>query len=179
MRWAALWTLLLAAVLIPFALFAGRFDAIAERIARGDFSGWPAAVAVAGLLAIDVLLPVPSSVVSTAAGALFGFAAGTAVSWTGMTAGCALGYALGRLATGVARRLVGDASLDRASKLAARHGHWAIALTRPVPVLAEAGIVFAGIARAPAARSLAVAALANLVISVAWSALGAVSVGRW
>jgi membrane protein DedA with SNARE-associated domain len=173
MRWAALWIVLLAAVLVPYFLFEDRFAPLAARIARGEMAAWPAAAAIGGLLALDVLLPVPSSVVATLAGALLGFWRGAAVCWLGMTAGCAMGYAIGRRASGAATRLVGAEGLDRASALAARHGGWAIVLARAVPVLAEATVVFAGIARAPALPLLVAAALANLGIAIAYAAVGA------
>ncbi len=57
-------------------------------------SGWgrPAvAGGIAGLLAVDLLLPVPSSVVMTLAGVLLGFWAGLATSLVGGVVGGALG----------------------------------------------------------------------------------------
>ncbi len=49
----------------------------------------PALVALAtvGLLSSDILLPVPSSVVSTVAGSQLGVVGATLASWLGMTAG--------------------------------------------------------------------------------------------
>jgi len=95
MRWAILWILLIGLVLLPFLLFEAQFNQFAEYITRSDTSRWLVGTAVFALLALDVFLPVPSSIVSTASGVLLGFAPGSAVVWGGMMAGCLLGYAVG------------------------------------------------------------------------------------
>lgn len=175
MRWAALWFLLLALVLVPFLVFEKQFEQLATWLAQGNASGWATAGAIGGLLALDVFLPVPSSIVSTGAGVLLGFWRGAAVIWLGMTAGCLVGYTFGARAAGAARRLVGDASLARAATVMDRHGRWALVLCRPIPVLAEASVVFAGLVRTPRAPFLALTAGSNLGIALAYAAVGAYS----
>jgi uncharacterized membrane protein YdjX (TVP38/TMEM64 family) len=175
MRWAALGVLVLALLLVPFLLFEEQFERLATWLAEGNASGWTTAVTIGGLLAFDVFLPVPSSIVSTGAGALLGFWRGAMVVWTGMTAGCLIAYALGRGASQGARRVVGGESLARAQGLSQRFGAWAILICRPVPVLAEATVVFAGIVRAPLGPFLALTASSNLGIALAYSAVGAFS----
>ena len=66
MRWAILWILLIGMVLLPFLLFEQQFNEFAEYVTRSDSSRWLVAGAVFSLLALDVFLPVPSSIVSTA-----------------------------------------------------------------------------------------------------------------
>ena len=85
--------LLIGLVLLPFLLFEQQFNAFAEHVTRDGTSKWLVASAVFALLALDVFLPVPSSIVSTASGVLLGFGLGSAVVWTGMMAGCLVGYA--------------------------------------------------------------------------------------
>lgn len=173
MRWAVLWLAVIALVLIPFFLFEEQFNAFAAEIAGGRVSPLAATAAIAALLTFDVLLPVPSSIVSTAAGVLLGFTLGTAIVWGGMMAGCLVAYALGARGSGVAGRFVGAESLERARALAARHGEWAIVICRPIPVLAEATIVAAGLVRAPLRRVLMLAGAANLGIAAGYAAVGA------
>jgi len=175
MRWALLWFLLLALVLLPFLVFEKQFEQLATWLAQGNASGWATAGAIGALLALDVFLPVPSSIVSTGAGVLLGFWRGAAVVWIGMTLGCLVGYAFGARAAGAARRLVGDASLAHAGTVMERHGQWAILLCRPVPVLAEASVVFAGLVRTPLVPFLALTAGSNLGIALAYAAVGASS----
>jgi uncharacterized membrane protein YdjX (TVP38/TMEM64 family) len=141
MRWALLWVLLIALVLVPFLLFEEQFNAVAAQATRGDATGWLAAGSIIALLALDVFLPIPSSIVSTAAGVLLGLWRGVAVVWIGMMLTCVLGYAFGSRASGAARRLVGTKSLDHAEHLVRRYGDWTIVLCRPVPVLAEVSVI--------------------------------------
>jgi uncharacterized membrane protein YdjX (TVP38/TMEM64 family) len=174
-RWALLLVALLALILVPFVLFEPWFEALGERIVAGGMPRGLAAVTVAGFLALDIFLPVPSSIVSTAAGALFGFGLGTLVIWLGMTLGCGLGYAVGARSSGLARRLVGEDGLRRAAAVAERYGAWGLAASRAVPVLAEASVVLAGLVRSPFPPFLVVTTLANLGIAVAYAAIGAYS----
>ena len=88
---------------------------------------------------------------------------------------CVMGYALGARASGLARRFVGEAGLTRAERLRARYGDWTIVMCRPVPVLAEASVIFAGLVGAPFARFVALTALSNLGIAVGYAAFGAFS----
>ena len=175
MRWAVLWVLLIGIVLTPFFLFEDQFNALAAHIAGGGVSRSLAASAIFALLALDVFLPVPSSLVATAAGVLLGFMSGAAVVWLGMTAGCVLAYLVGRRASAGAAWIVGGDSLGRAEELVRRYGDVALVICRPVPVVAEASVVFAGIARAPAARVVWLTGLANLGIAAGYAAFGAFS----
>jgi len=175
MRWALVWVILFAFVLTPFLLFEERFNSYASYLSSGATSAWIAGSAIALLLALDLILPVPSSIVSTAAGALLGFWPGTMVCWIGMMAGCLIAYWTGARVTGAAARFVGDDSIEKSAEMMRRHGDWAIALCRPIPVVAEASVLFAGIVRAPFGRFVVLTALANLGISVGYAAIGAFS----
>lgn len=175
MRWTVLWLLLLAVVLAPFLVFEKQFEQLATWLANGNASGWFTAGAIGALLAFDVFLPVPSSIVSTGAGVMLGFWRGAAVIWIGMTAGCLIGYAVGARAAGAARRFVGADSLARAGKVMEQYGPWALVLCRPIPVLAEASVVFAGLVRTPPAPFLLLTSGSNLGIAAAYAAVGAYS----
>ena len=175
MRWAILWTVLLAVVLIPFFVFEPQFERLATWLAQGNASGWATAAAIGGLLTFDVFLPVPSSIVSTAGGALLGFWGGVVVIWIGMTIGCLVAYVFGAYAAAPARKLVGGDSLERASRVMKRYGPWALVICRPIPVLAESSVVFAGLVRSPLPPFLWLTALANLGIAIAYAAVGAFS----
>jgi uncharacterized membrane protein YdjX (TVP38/TMEM64 family) len=174
-RWVVLWVVLIAIVLVPFLVFETQFEQLATWLAEGNASGWATAGAIGALLALDVFLPVPSSIVSTGAGVLLGFGAGAAVIWVGMTLGCLIGYVFGAYAAAPARRLVGADGLDRAGKVMDRYGTWAIVICRPIPVLAESSVVFAGLVKSPLAPFLWLTALADLGIAIAYAAVGAFS----
>ncbi|WP_160174494.1 TVP38/TMEM64 family protein [Archangium violaceum] len=174
--WTLLGTLLLTAILVPFFLWEERLLAATTAFLQMPHSRGLSAVALAGLLAADIVLPVPSSLVNLAAGSLLGSWVGTAVSWTGLMVSAVVGYLLGQGASATAlRRLVGN-SEGRAAAVIATHGHWGLMVCRGVPVLAEASVVLAGFHRMPFRRFLAVCALSNLGIATAYSALGAYAV---
>jgi membrane protein DedA with SNARE-associated domain len=56
-----------------------------------------------------------------------------------------------------------------------RYGDYTIVLCRPVPVLAEASVIFAGLAGAPFDRFVLLSLLSNLGIAVGYAAFGAFS----
>ena len=175
MRLVLLIGLIFALIIIPFLIFEKQFEALGTWLAEGHASGWTSASIIAALLALDVFLPVPSSIVSTGAGVLLGFWRGAAVIWIGMTIGCAIGYAFGAKAAGAARRLVGEDGLARANQIMERHGNWALVVSRPIPVLAESSVVFAGIVRSPIRPFAWMTTLSNLGIALAYAAVGAFS----
>lgn len=173
MKWLWLTLALIALILVPFFLFEEYFTGLAERVTSGQVSTPLAVSVIGGLLALDVLLPVPSSIVSAAAGVLLGFWLGAAVVWIAMMISCVLAYAIGARSSRLARRIVGDESLQRAGDVAARYGAAAIAICRPVPVLAEASVIAAGLTRVPLRRFLAVCAWSNVGVAVVYAAIGA------
>jgi uncharacterized membrane protein YdjX (TVP38/TMEM64 family) len=175
MRWVILIGLMFALIIIPFLIFEKQFEALGAWLAAGHASGWLSALTIGGLLALDVFLPVPSSIVSTGAGVLLGFWRGAAVIWVGMTVGCAIGYVFGAQSAGAARRLVGADGLARANQIMDRHGNWALVVCRPIPVLAESSIVFAGLVRSPVRPFVWMTTLSNLGIAIAYAAVGAFS----
>lgn len=175
-RWTLLTLLALAVILVPFAIWEEPITRWVEaRIA--DESSRPLLAAIlGGALAADVLLPIPSSLISTAAGYALGLSGGALVSWAGMTVGALFGYALGaKPARNFTRRFVGDAELVRAQAAFGRWGGWALIACRAVPVLAEASVVFAGVAGMSLGRFLALVSLANLAVALAYAAVGALA----
>ncbi|MDQ4071112.1 MAG: VTT domain-containing protein [Actinomycetota bacterium] len=101
-----------------------------------------AAVIGVGLLVADVVLPVPSSVVMLAHGALFGVLPGALLSLVGRTGNAVAGVVIGR---GAGRLLGGrrPSRSGRGAELVERWGLAAVVLTRPLPVLAESTLVAA------------------------------------
>ena len=88
---------LLAVPVVPFLIVGERLEACIAGWLSLDLSPGTVAVAVFGLLASDIVLPVPSSVVITFGGRILGFWDGTGVAWCGMTAGAVIAFWLGRV----------------------------------------------------------------------------------
>ncbi|MCC7008145.1 MAG: VTT domain-containing protein [Acidobacteria bacterium] len=173
MRWAAVFVVLFALILVPFVLFEDRFNALGDRLLHANVPPAYAAGAVVGFLTADVLLPIPSSVVSAGAGLILGFWRGAAAVWAGMTASCLVGYAFGAGAAGAARRFVGEGGMARAGALSARYGDFALVLCRPIPVLAEASVIVSGIVKRPFGRFVQLTTWANLGVAMGYAAIGA------
>jgi uncharacterized membrane protein YdjX (TVP38/TMEM64 family) len=113
-----------------------------------------------GLLIADVLLPVPSSIVMVAHGALFGVLWGTMLSLLGSVGAAMFGFAIGRRGGVLLERVVTPAERARASSILARWGTLAIIVTRPVPLLAETVAIMAG-ASTMSWRAIIVASIAG------------------
>lgn len=172
-------TVVLAIPIAPFLLWGETLESKITRWTQETEDRTAAALAIGGVLAADVFLPVPSSLVSTLGGAKLGLVGGTLVSWLGMTVGAALGFAAARLGgTPLTRRLAGDEELARMTKLAERFGVQTLVFTRPLPVLAEATVLLLGASGLSWRRVAAPLALSNLGIAAAYSAAGRFAMQR-
>jgi len=172
-RWVAIGLVLAATIIVPFLLFGDALEAaVVQWLETGPSMAAIVAVVVV-VLASDVLLPVPSSIVATAAGALLGFGLGTAANTVGLMLGAGVGYGIGAAGRGAAERVVGAAELRSAQALFERRGDIVVATLRPIPVLAELSVVFAGVTAMPRGKFALYTGLANLGIGAAYAGLGA------
>ncbi len=105
-----------------------------------------------GLLVVDVLLPVPSSIVVSLLGGRLGFLPGWGAAWLGLTLGNLLGYGIGRLWP-----------QPLAPDLPERPTLVMLLVSRPVPILAEALTMAAGASRAGLFPALTACAAGNAV----------------
>jgi uncharacterized membrane protein YdjX (TVP38/TMEM64 family) len=168
--------LALAVPILPFAVWGDSAETRMAACLHAAASPRTVAALVFGLLATDVFLPVPSSVVNTVAGEALGFGLATAVSWAGLTAGAVLGFALARwFGRPLALRLAGRDDLEKIDAAADRFGPLVLVLARPVPVLAEASVLLVGTTRLSWRWFLAPVVLSNLGIAVVYSALGSLA----
>jgi uncharacterized membrane protein YdjX (TVP38/TMEM64 family) len=166
-------TILLLIPIVPFLIWGDSVEAWVADWTHRAGSPWVVATGVAGVLATDVFLPVPSSLVSTFAGAKLGTVAGTLASWTGMSCGAIFGFALARAwGRPLAQRLSRPADLDRMAEASQRYGPIILVVTRALPVLAEASVLLMGIHRLSWKKFLPAVLLSNLGIAIAYSAFG-------
>lgn len=135
------------------------------------------AVLLIGLLALDVVLPVPSSMVALFAVAALGSVGGYLVIFIGLCLGAGLGYALG---AGYFRLLSSRLGLHQRQpgQLAYRLGTLSLICLRGVPVLAETSVVAAGMQRYPLRAFILVTTLANAGLALAYSAIGSFLVAQ-
>ena len=137
----------------------------------GEAAPWVAVVGFVLLLA-DVILPVPSSVVMMFLGGVVGFPAGVALSWLATTASGLLAFGIGRR---IGRRARPPEGLERRLR---SHGVLVVAVTRPVPVLAETTAVAAGMVPAMTWRRMTIGTVAGTAPpAVIFAAAGAFAHG--
>jgi uncharacterized membrane protein YdjX (TVP38/TMEM64 family) len=165
--------IVLAAPIIPFVLMGGSIDAWFARWSAAQPDRLSSALVVIGLLATDIFLPVPASLVSTFGGGQLGWLLGTAASWAGMTIGAVAGFALARwCGAPLARRFSHAASLERTQALGERYGPGVIIITRGIPLLAEASVLLLGVERLPWRKFLPPLMLSNLGLSLVYASFG-------
>ena len=161
---------------VPFLAFGSQMSQWVQRVERWDESGsaLPATAAViVGLLATDIFLPIPSSVVSTMGGWKLGVWGGTMASWVGMSVGAIFGFALARRwGRPFALWFCRQEDLGRMQELSHRFGPWVLVITRSVPVVAEASVLLTGIHHLSWHRFLPPVLLCNVGIALAYSAFG-------
>lgn len=159
--------------IIPFLFFGGRFEDWLRGVAE-DPPSVPATMAlVIGLLSTDILLPIPSSVVSTMAGWQLGWWRGTLATWSGMNLGAIIGFALARKwGQPFALWFSKAEDLERMRAVSHEYGPLVLVLTRGMPVFAEASVLISGIHQLSWRRFLPAVVLSNLGIALAYSAFG-------
>jgi uncharacterized membrane protein YdjX (TVP38/TMEM64 family) len=134
------------------------------------------AALIVGLLAADLFLPIPSSLVMVLSGAAFGVGWGSALSLIGSIGGEWLGFELvrhyGRRASA---RMVGDDEIERLSRVFQKHGAAAVAVTRALPVVMETTSVVAGLSSMQRSTFLIASFIGTAPIVVVYAYAGAMS----
>ncbi len=136
-----------------------------------DMSIVVAAVSIA-LLTSDVILPIPSSLVLIGNGAVFGATLGSLISVAGLVTGAWLGYAIGALGGPAAQRIISERDRRWLSEFADRHGPWAVAATRAVPLASELMAVLSGATRMRPMVFAAVAVIGSVAVAAPLALLG-------
>jgi len=185
-RLIALALILLACVLVPFALWGDLLERTAPIWLQSPIGPtWLAMIGVAligiGLLIADVVLPIPSSIVAVGLCLMLGPIAGGITVSLGSFLSFVAGYGIGRIVPeSRLRHWIGPSVWDHVRDRARDADAWWIALSRPLPVLAELSAVLAGVWRLSPWRTFAQAAAASIVLGAlyggsAW--LGAMAPG--
>lgn len=166
-------TFVLAAPVLMIVVWGEPFAAELRQWQESPPSQTALALIVVTVLAADVFLPVPSGPLSTLAGSQLGALWGTLVSTIGMTLGAALAFALARRwGWPLARRFATAAQLAEAEIACQQHGTWALVLTRPLPILAEACTLLAGGLQMRWRQFLPPVVGSNVLIAAVYSVLG-------
>lgn len=140
-------------------------------------AGAAGAATVVALLAVDIFIPVPSSVVMVLSGAAFGVLWGSILAFIGSVGGEWLGFELARnYGTALSTRFIGDeAERQRLNRILMKHGAAAVAVTRALPVVMETMSVVAGLSTMKRSTFLAASTIGTLPIVVVYAYAGAKS----
>lgn len=145
--------IIIVALLVPIVPFAIIGELPGEQwLSARDDGALVFAISGSTILLLDIVLPLPSSIVGTLLSARLGFWAGFAATWLGLTAGHCLGYLLARLAL---KRV--NAQLSEVPTLLV------VFLSRPVPILAEAMALAAGASGIPFLHFFVACAAGNFI----------------
>lgn len=140
-------------IVIGFVVLFSVFFGVAEWLqiswlvdpaAKMQHNKWLAAAIGSGLLVLDVVLPIPASIIMGINGQLFGVAMGTVVSLFGTMAAATVGFSIGRNGGALLDRFVKPEERKQADRILKRWGPLAIIVLRPVPMLAETITILAG-----------------------------------
>jgi uncharacterized membrane protein YdjX (TVP38/TMEM64 family) len=138
-------------------------------------AGWAGAALGVFLLVADQFLPIPSSLVMVALGALYGAPAAIVLALAGRMGMMAAGFAVGRAGGPLLERAVSVDEWARADALLRRWGALAVLASRPLPLLAETVAIAAGASSLRWSRAILAAALGSLPEAVAYSLAGSIA----
>jgi uncharacterized membrane protein YdjX (TVP38/TMEM64 family) len=168
--------ILLAFIIVPFLLWGETFEALLSPAAmralleRHRGIAWLIGIT---LLVADLFLPIPSTIVMSALGWLYGPLIGGIVASCGLFLSAQLAYQLSlRFGRPIALRLADEASLRTAAEWFSRTGGACVAVSRCLPVLSEAIACLAGLSRFPQRDFLAATLLGTLPAGFAFAFIG-------
>lgn len=167
---------LLAAIIVPFLIWGDTFEAMLSIesmrafLERHRAIGWLIGIV---LLVADLFLPIPSTIVMSALGWLYGPFAGGLVASCGLFLSAQLAYQLSlRFGRRIALRLADEESLAAASRWFSTAGGACVAVSRCLPVLSEAIACLAGLSRFPQRDFLAASLLGSLPAGFTFAFIG-------
>ena len=130
------------------------------------------------LLVLDVALPMPSSVLMTLSGSMFGPVAAPAVNTGGALAGATIGFALcRRFGMRAFERLVGAEELPRVRAFLARYGALGVACSRGMPMLADVVSFCAGLGAMRPRQFIGWAVVGTVPVAALYAWAGAAAQG--
>jgi uncharacterized membrane protein YdjX (TVP38/TMEM64 family) len=164
--------IVLVLTIAPFLLLASAIEAQVRNVVEKPMPIGQVWLIVAGLLWADIVLPIPSSVVSTFAGAKLGWFQAFLASDFVMMLASITAYVIGRLIgrSKLARLSHRQESIGQASVQS--WGHWAIVVTRGIPLVAEVVLIYVAAKEISFRLFLATTLVANTAISLGYALLG-------
>jgi len=167
---------------VTFAIWGEAFGVI---FSQAECVAWfrsirPVAWLVAmGLLASDLVLPVPATGVMAALGSVYGVCVGAAVGAAGSALSALIGYGLARFAGERAiGRIASPEEIERFRRFFNRWGGGGVIVSRLLPILPEVMSVLAGLAPMKFGRFLVAVLLGTIPTAVLFAWIGHASAER-
>jgi uncharacterized membrane protein YdjX (TVP38/TMEM64 family) len=169
------WRLIAIALFVtiaPFLLFASQIESLVQQIVARQMSQSTIFALVAALLWADILLPLPSSVVTTFAGAKLGWFQAFLASDLGMMLGAFTAFVLGRSAATVGLAKLTPEQEKAAAVGVQTWGPWAIVISRGIPLVAEIVLIYLAAKQIRFGNFMWPTFAANTAISLGYALLG-------
>ena len=168
--------LVLLVPIVPFVVFGHWLEPLIESVVADEISEGNSILAAVGIiigLTVDILLPVPSSVLLTFGGRYFGVWGGALIGWVGLNLSAALGFWLSRsIGRQVLERFSSDEDLESYRLVDDRLGVWSLVACRALPILAEASVLFAGLSQMSSRKFWPAVIGSNAIIALSYAWLG-------
>ena len=127
------------------------------------------------LLMVDLLLPIPGTIVMSALGAVYGFWIGGLLSAIGSMLAGMSGYGVGRFfKESFAKRWLGEKDFEKGKSLFERGGAWVVAMSRALPILPEVLACMAGLLRMPFGKFVIALACGSVPMGFLFAWIGAI-----
>jgi uncharacterized membrane protein YdjX (TVP38/TMEM64 family) len=169
-----LFSVVTIAIVVSFILWESDIRELVEKgIRYADSNLFLVAAILFLTLASDIFLPVPSVLAGGFCGLFLGVGAGFLTAFLAMMTSSAIGYLIGLKSEKLARRLLGDEEMEILSTIHKKGGPFLLLGLRPVPILSEASMVFAGIVKTPIKKTVLFVSLGNAVVASVYTVMGA------
>lgn len=158
-------------IIITFLLFSD-FENTIQIWVNSAGSVWTYSAISFGLLAGDVLLPVPSSLLMILNGKVLGVFAGASLSLVaGMTASL-IGFYLGHKSTSFVNRFFSEKDIAAGNRFFNRFGSFSIAISKFIPILSETISFISGCSDISLKNFLVNSLTGHLLIAVIYAFIG-------
>ena len=161
---------LLAFILIPFFLWGDFLHAYFEQTYQSTSTIYKTYLVVI-MLGLDVVLPIPSSVIAAYAGYDLGFIKSFLAIFAGLSLSSLLGILLGKYS----KKVVAPENQETIFWLFKKYGLYVLILLRGVPVLAEAAVILLGMCTKIPQSSFTALMLGNGGLALVYSISGSLA----
>jgi len=136
---------------------------------------WLSALVIILILSIDIIIPVPSSVIMVTSGALFGGLVGGILAVLGSLICSVIGFQISRkVGQEKVKEWLGDEEFNKLSNFMRKRGAYAVIFTRTVPLAMESVSCIAGLSKMKLKQFILMNVIGFLPLTFLYSFTGAI-----